>query len=174
MDNYIIEKKNVFTNEFCHEIIDIYNNYDMENVLNIKQNFCRVNLKKYENIVNILLCINSKLQEQLINMRLNININTEILVFDDYNFLKFEKENGFINYLNDFTVFKNIYSYMEFIIFLNDVEDGGLVEISGNYKIKPEKGKLLIFPSGWIFPYSHKKPLSDDKYIISGKIFSKF
>jgi hypothetical protein len=54
------------------------------------------------------------------------------------------------------------------------VEDGGEVEIMGNTKIKAEKGKLLIFPSGWCFPYSNKMPISDDQYIIRGKIFKKF
>ena len=170
MDNYIIEKKNTFTEEFCEEVINIYNNCNLESFLNKKQNYNKINLNKNQNIDNILLSINTKLKEELINM----NIKDSLLLYDDYIFIKFEKENGFINYLNEFIVSKNIFTYMEFIIFLNDVEEGGIVEISGNYKIKPEKGKLLIFPSGWLFPYSHKKSISNDKYIISGKIFTKF
>jgi hypothetical protein len=172
MEKYIIEKKKVFTYEFCDEIVALYNNTDIEKILNNKENYYKSIIKKNDD--NILLSINLELKEQLKEIK-SILMKNEVLLFDDYNFLKFEKDIGFISYSNNFTSHeKNIYSYIDFIIFLNDISEGGEVEISGCFKIKPEKGTLLLFPSGWCFPYSHKISLLNDKYIISGKIYTKF
>lgn len=172
MEKYVIKKK-VFTNDFCDEIIDLCNNNKTEKILNNNQNFYKSFLKTND-FDNIILFINLELKEQLKEMKYTF-IKSELLLLHDYAFLKFEKDYGFISYSNDFTLYKqNIYSYIEFIIFLNDISEGGEVEIAGCFKIKPEKGTLLLFPSGWCFPYSHKIPLLSNKYIISGKIYSKF
>jgi hypothetical protein len=107
--------------------------------------------------------------------KIDNNIPDDYLLFNVYQIVKLEKKMGYKSYLHDFKVLEgNIYSFFEFILFLNDVEEGGEVEIMGKTKIKPEKGKLLIFPSGWCFPYCNKMPISDDQYIITGKIFKKF
>ena len=34
--------------------------------------------------------------------------------------------------------------------------------------IKPEAGKLLLFPASWTFPHCGQMPISHDKYIITG------
>ena len=58
-----------------------------------------------------------------------------------------------------------------FIWYLNDVEEGGETEFFGNYKIKPEKGKLVFFPATWTFPHKGCVPLSSNKYIITGWLY---
>ena len=170
MEKYIIENKGAFTHELCDEIIS-------SNVLKIgndniisdeKNNYYKINLD-YSNDK-----IYSLINSEIISFLKNIS-KYSYLVLNEYNFIKFEKELGYITYKNDFIILNStIFSSFNFVIFLNDVEDGGELEISGIYKIIPEKGKLIIFPSGWCFPYSHKPPISNDKYIIYGKIYSKF
>lgn len=56
--------------------------------------------------------------------------------------------------------------FLSLIVYLNDVEEGGETEFWYGQKIKPEKGKVLIFPS--VFPFVHKGkiPISNDKYIL--------
>jgi hypothetical protein len=116
--------------------------------------------------------INNEVENALTQMDDTPN---KFMLFSDYQFVKFEKNKDYKTYSYDFKVLDgNIYSYYEFIFFLNTVENGGEVEIIGKTKIKPKKGKLLIFPSGWCFPYCHKIPISDNKYIITGKIFKQF
>jgi len=59
-----------------------------------------------------------------------------------------------------------------FIWYLNDVTDGGDTEFCGTYSIKPQTGKLIIFPAEWTFPHRGLIPKSNDKFIITGWVFS--
>jgi hypothetical protein len=61
---------------------------------------------------------------------------------------------------------------LTFIWYLNDVVEGGETEFWSNYNIKPEAGKLVIFPAHWTFPHRGKMPISSDKYIITGWLYS--
>lgn len=52
------------------------------------------------------------------------------------------------------------------ILYLNDVEEGGETEFwLDGFKVKPKKGRLLLFPSGWSYIHRGIMPLSGDKYI---------
>ena len=62
--------------------------------------------------------------------------------------------------------------YLVFILYLNDVEEGGetsfLFKEEGEddfFKVKPKAGTLVMHPASW--PYIHKghMPISNDKYI---------
>ena len=67
---------------------------------------------------------------------------------------------------------KSAKRYLAFFTYLNDVENGGETLFSGyngdmNY-IKPKSGRMVIFPPLWMFPHSGQRPISGNKYIISG------
>lgn len=54
------------------------------------------------------------------------------------------------------------------IFYLNDVESGGETQFKyQDINIKPEQGKLVIFPATWKYLHRGAKPLSNDKYIIT-------
>jgi hypothetical protein len=55
------------------------------------------------------------------------------------------------------------------LIYLNTLEDGqgGETEFVGGIKIRPECGKILLFPSLWSFPHRSTKLLKGDKYTCS-------
>ena len=53
-------------------------------------------------------------------------------------------------------------------IYLNDVDDGGETEfLHFSKRVKPKKGRIVIWPAG--FPYVHRgnPPLADKKYILT-------
>ena len=55
-----------------------------------------------------------------------------------------------------------------FSIYLNDVEEGGATEfLHFSKRVKPKKGRIVIWPSA--FPYLHRgnSPLSGEKYILT-------
>ena len=64
--------------------------------------------------------------------------------------------------------FENEARAFVFSVYLNDVEDGGETEfLHFSKRVKPKKGRIVIWPSG--FPYVHRgnPPLSDKKYILT-------
>jgi hypothetical protein len=57
---------------------------------------------------------------------------------------------------------------MVFSVYLNDIEEGGETEfLHFSKRVKPKKGRIVIWPAG--FPYVHRgnSPLSGEKYIIT-------
>ena len=58
------------------------------------------------------------------------------------------------------------------IWYLNDVEEGGETEFIYGRSIKPEKGKLLMFPACWTYPHRGLSPRNGDKYIITTFIYT--
>ena len=55
---------------------------------------------------------------------------------------------------------------MAAMIYLNDVEEGGETAFfHQNIKVKPEKGKMVIFPPYFTHMHKGMRPISNDKYI---------
>jgi len=94
-----------------------------------------------------------------------------------YNFMvqRYIKNEGRYVYHNDsnINVEKNEYRIMTYLWYLNDVEEGGETVFWNDHKIKPEKGKLILFPASWTFPHCGRMPISSNKYIITGWIYQK-
>ena len=60
-----------------------------------------------------------------------------------------------------------------YLWYLNTVDIGGETEVN-NSIIKPSVGKLLLFPATWTYPHCGCKPISDNKYIITGWVVHNF
>lgn len=59
------------------------------------------------------------------------------------------------------------------IVYLNDVPSGGETEfMHQGVLVKPEAGKVLLFPSTWTHVHRGNMPISNDKYIITSLLFS--
>jgi hypothetical protein len=101
-------------------------------------------------------------------------IPSEKLSVNNFMVQRYIKGVGNYVYHNDFRVDweKKSYRVLTFLFYLNTVEEGGHTEFWGNYKIKPETGKLLLFPASWSFPHCGKTPISDNKYIITGWLYT--
>jgi len=56
-----------------------------------------------------------------------------------------------------------------YILYLNDVDEGGETEfLYLNQRIQPKKGRLVIFPSGYVFTHRGNPPISGEKHIMTG------
>ena len=84
---------------------------------------------------------------------------------------KYQKNKGKYVYHNDASFESTKYRVITYIWYLNDVEEGGETEFFGEYCVKPEKGKLVLFPASWTFPHCGKIPISHDKYIVTGWLY---
>jgi len=55
------------------------------------------------------------------------------------------------------------------MVYLNDVEEGGETEFLYQHKrLKPEQGTLVIWPASFTHTHRGNPPLSNDKYIVTG------
>ena len=55
-----------------------------------------------------------------------------------------------------------------FMVYLNDVEEGGETEfLYGETKVIPKKGSLVIWPAHWPFTHRGNVPISSDKLILT-------
>ena len=68
----------------------------------------------------------------------------------------------------------NGYRIFTYIWYLNDIFDEGETEFIDGTKIKPEEGKLLIFPATWEYVHRGVSPKSETKYISTGWIYQRF
>ena len=63
--------------------------------------------------------------------------------------------------------------FLAFFVYLNDVDEGGETQFvqlkkPGTHiplKIKPQQGRLLMFPPQWMYYHAGLKPLSNSKYL---------
>lgn len=83
-------------------------------------------------------------------------------------FQKNEKGKGYFRWHSDTNILNDHRRVLAPIIYLNNVEEGG--ETSFKYqgiKIKPEQGKIVVFPCTWTFFHRGEIPISNDKYIVT-------
>ena len=191
MDNLIYVNHSL-TREICDTIIKWFENEENKH---IGQTIGGVNTQ-YKNTLDFKIPntntiwdeINKILQNELqqhlnnyiteIKNHFNYNIlyvdSTTAFFEDCYNIQKYNKNEGFYKYHNDFDidVNNNKLRKLTYIWYLNDVDEGGETELLKDILIKPKCGNLLLFPACWTFPHRGIMPISNDKYIITGWLYS--
>lgn len=143
--------------------------------------------KEISNCLKKELSNNIKLYFDRINSNDDYNLNSDIkylvlegccdeLYYDSFLIQRYIKGHGKYVYHDDSSIEpeSNKYRILTYIWYLNDVELGGETEFyGGEIKINPQVGKLLLFPATWTFPHKGCVPFSDNKYIITGWVYSK-
>jgi hypothetical protein len=87
--------------------------------------------------------------------------------FEQFRLKKYENDgNDAFDCHVDVKEYSTARRYLAFLWYLNDVEEGGET-VFKELTIKPQVGKLLIFPPLWMYPHTGKPPISNKKYIMS-------
>jgi hypothetical protein len=182
IENYENEKENRYEgvtggglNKDIKDTLDFVipkNNEKWYNVHYLLEKELNNNIKKYQQKLN------DKKLFNYTNKKQNTGRQFKILDYSKFlspNFMiqRYTKQKGRYTYHNDFRINWNEKKYraVNFLWYLNSVDEGGETEFWGNYKIKPEAGKLVLFPACWTFPHAGKMPISQDKYIITGWLY---
>jgi len=88
--------------------------------------------------------------------------------FADMRLKKYEKngEDCFETHYDNYGQASN--RYLVFLWTLNDVSEGGETEfVDLDISLKPEEGRLVIFPPYWMYRHRAHIPVSEPKYIIN-------
>jgi len=86
---------------------------------------------------------------------------------------RYTANEGEFKFHQDFSIKDNgKYRILTYLWYLNDVADGGETQFYDGSLVVPETGKLLLFPALWTYPHRGVMPLSNDKYIMTGWIYS--
>ncbi len=186
-DPYYFIKRDVLSKETCQQIIDMFEEseqHEGEIIIGIDYSTKKtreVNIigTKWEEIDNIISSIlATSIFEYAKNLEITVNNNhilkelNKNITDTGYQIQKYIKGDGFYKWHNDFTIAsEKSCRIVTFIFYLNDVEEGGETYFY-NGKIKPETGKLLLFPATWTYNHKGNMPISNDKYIITGMFYS--
>ena len=192
--NYICEYKNSIPNILCNEIIKLFETQDNKNegltICGINKNIKDttdyvipkndIKWKKIENFLykellnklNKYIKTHSKNEYDTENVKYKIFNQT--IKLQNFMIQKYDKNKGKYIYHDDFHSEDIGQRIITFIWYLNNVEEGGNTVFWENYKIKPEQGKLILFPSFWCYPHKGELPLSSDKFIITGWLYTKY
>jgi hypothetical protein len=121
-------------------------------------------LKEYQNYLKSL------------NPFLSFTIKNAAISDSGYNLQRYDNDQenpGFYHWHSDFDANVDGYRILTFMWYLNDVEIGGETEFMNDFKIKPEKGKIVIFPSSFYYLHRALPPVSDKKWICTGWLYTK-
>ena len=195
MDPYIYINKHSLSPELCKDIIEIYEktqnkhrattlNGMNEDVFNAMQCYIKNITDKdwpaiheflKQELTNNLKTYMKTLDDQIGDGNAYQHMKEDI-IYNDFHINKYEcKNEGKYEYHIDRYLTKGMDQerHITFIWYLNDVAEGGETEMRGNMRIKPEAGKLLLFPSTWTYPHCSRKTISNDKYVIVGWLMRK-
>jgi hypothetical protein len=199
---YLYENHTSLSNKLCNEIIHLFNEEECKLPgrtaggvnTNVKDtlDYVIVNNPKWskirqclidELIYNIEVYINSLDTPAYNSLPIDINnsnikvsykeLDIDSLTFNTLMIQQYKSKKGRYIYHNDFSLdFKSSrYRVLTYIWYLNDVDEGGETFFLHG-KIKPKKGKFVLFPATWTYLHKGNMPISNDKYIVTGWCYS--
>ena len=127
------------------------------------------NVKEYISILQSKLNVNEENSDRTFRLAPSDNVSTTEFMIQRY-----IKNKGRYIYHNDSQInwTEKKYRLITYIFYLNNVEEGGETEFWNEYRIKPEAGKLVLFPASWLWPHRGMIPKSNNKYIITGWLYT--
>lgn len=100
---------------------------------------------------------------------IDLNFRGELFCLKPPQFQLYEPGEGFKQWHADATG-KHIHRMFVYILYLNDVSDGGTEFRDWNYTCKAEKGKILMFPANFCFVHRGQISYTSQKSIMTGWI----
>ena len=113
--------------------------------------------------------IDKALEKCFIDYSKGIRIDPTPSLQTPYQIQRYEKGKGkFKEHIDNSGFGQAQYRYVAVIIYLNDVEKGGETTFNKqHFYIKPEEGKIALFPPYYTHPHIGEVPHSGPKYIIT-------
>jgi hypothetical protein len=94
--------------------------------------------------------------------------NMDKFILEGYNLQKYEPEEGFHEWHCERGSPSTSFRMLVWMVYLNDLDNGGTEFKYQNHIEKSEKGKLLIWPTDWTHTHRGQISRTDEKYILTG------
>ena len=181
-NDLIFENKNALDKELCREIIRRFERDDRKSPGVTTLGEVNLDLKKSTDL-NISVLDEWKDIDKIFfeSMSTNFRYYVDNIFFDDVRLMNTQeaKDNGYnvkryepgdyFNWHVDCQASEGWVRSIAYIWYLNDIEDGE-TEFKSGRKIRPETGKLLMFPACWTYPHRGISPKNGNKYIVTSFI----
>lgn len=193
-DEYIYVKNNSISNDICDHLIKLMENdashlvYDgvtysgtVSEIKKTRDLVLSPNINKYDDELFKELTLNISIYfNNIADKYGKVMIPLKNTNDTGFQIQKYIANRGLYGYHHDTCFIKKNNSYTQmrllaFIWYLNTVDEGGETEfLNGRLKIKPEKGKIVLFPTTWTYIHRGNMPISGDKYILTGWLNGDF
>lgn len=102
------------------------------------------------------------------------HLEEKLLQTNNFMIQRYEQNKGKYIYHHDSSNESKQCRAVTYLWYLNDVVEGGETDFfGGSFQIKPETGKLLLFPACWCYPHRGNMPISSSKYIVTGWLYTE-
>lgn len=92
----------------------------------------------------------------------------ENCIFPNFKIQKAEPGGGFCSWHCEFHQTVHAKRFLAWMLYLNDVEQGGKTEFLSGQKIKPKRGTLVLWPAYFTHMHRSAPDLNENKYILTG------
>lgn len=176
LNDFIHIHDNVLELNTCNFLIDLFEDQEDKHEVIVndrKPNFVQFNLTENSTISKEVTDIHNLLIQKTIKYRdmyyetYDKRVFPEKHAFEQFRIKRYnpEEDQAFDTHV-DVVDHDTSRRYISFMWYLNDVDEGGET-VFLDLKIKPETGKLVVFPPLWMFPHMGKDPISNPKYILT-------
>ena len=186
----IYEEKNALSKEICNDMISWFDNKMLYG--DTGMNYSRVDVQGRKDI-SLSECqqfgsfkpfynqINSIIHKHMVHYinEFNKGGGTGFYTITGYKFQKSVEGGGFTAWHSELPVFKPMWEKVRnrfgvWSIYLNDTDTGYTDFMHQKLSIKPETGKLVIWPAYFTHTHRANPDLKEDKYIITGWLESNY
>jgi hypothetical protein len=102
------------------------------------------------------------------------HLEEKLIQVNNFMIQRYEQNKGKYVYHHDSSNESKQSRAVTYLWYLNDVTEGGETDFfGGSFQVKPETGKLLLFPACWSYPHRGTMPISSSKYIVTGWLYTE-
>ena len=176
LKDYVKVYDNVLDKKYCKQIVQLFNENEhpherFEN--NHRPQFTQVRMTKHycehEAHQALMDASENVLQQYFQDTNMKRMMMPEEYRYEQFRIKKYFKGTGdqFADHV-DVADHDSARRFLTFFFYLNGVNEGGetVFPTLNNFKVKPRRGRVLVFPPMWMFPHIGMPTISHDKYIV--------
>lgn len=168
-------------NDVCDFLISLFEEIkDKHDIINNEQSsFTQLNLTKYRDLTPDISNIHNRIIKNIVEYRdryyeyIDKRVFPKQHAFEMFRIEKYDSsQSDYYDTHVDVMDYSSARRFLCFMWYLNDVDEGGQ-SVFKDLVVEPKRGKLVIYPSLWMYPHRDEPPLNSSKYIMTSYLHYK-